>query len=143
MLTLSYLLVVLPKNCSPFKMPLRRTYSKFFIDENHESLPPPPTKTPVAIPGPTVGRPIVKPPSLSAPVPRWSSPLGPGCRRHLPNRPMFPPSIPKPNFYRTALLHSVMRRWGSATLPGGSSMSIRQTGVVGLSRRITGGQLIC
>jgi hypothetical protein len=60
---------------------------------------------------PTVGLPIIKPPTLSAPIPRRSSPLGPR-RRRLPCRPMFPPSTPEPNLYRKALLRSSVRRRG-------------------------------
>jgi hypothetical protein len=69
--------------------------------------PPQPSKhspTPV----PTAGKPIIKPPNLSAPLPRKSSPLAPS-RSILPCRPAFPRSKPEPDLYRKALISCLKR----------------------------------
>lgn len=103
--------------------PLRRTFTLANLNDENQSekknsisFPLPPADPPDVMESNSlaVDRPplavLVQPytkvyPSTTASLPRKSSPLGPHPYL-LPKRPLFPPSVRKPNLYRQALTKS-------------------------------------
>lgn len=97
--------------------PLRRTFAVANFNDQKEYPPPAPERfeqrqrmhqPPLSLPAVAADSPsgvfaaVFMSLAVTAHVPRRSSPLGP--RRHeLPARPVFPPSVRKPNLYRLAL----------------------------------------